>query len=470
MEPQKTTKTLIQNRLRENARKTSIKEGSAASVMSGTGDNFISAFAVALSKSMPGQSIYLAIMGSIASVFSPIAQQFGSRLMEKRSRRSIVVPLTLAQAFTWIPIAILALLAWQGILETYLPYLLVVFYGLYAIFGGLSGPAWFSWMGDIVDDKDRGRYFSKRNRIAGTISLTTFLIAGYFLDIFKTHGLVFIGFAILFGIASSARIVSHNYFKKQYEPELKLKKEYYFSFWQFLKKYTNFTKFVIFQFLYHVVFMFASPFFTVYMLNELKYDYLTFTILVTSGTLFYLMFTPLVGKFSDKYGNKRLLYLGGVCYGISLIPWLFFTNVWVLIFSYQIISGLGTAAYSIGTSNYLYDTVTPQRRGICVAYMNIGIGAGVFIGAMLGGWVLNNIHFTWINTFLLVFGISAVLRILVPVIFIPRIKEVKPVANIPEFSFSVINPFTLLDTSIEWFREVITRHRVYLKKIVIRKK
>src|SRR3989344_1579015 len=136
----------------------------------------------------------------------------------------------------WLPILALGLFFYKDLFVQALPILLIVFYSLYAIFGAIAGPAWFSLMGDLVPEKIRGKYFSKRNRIAGTIVLVSTLIAGFLLDFFKTKGLVFIGFTILFFFASILRLIASYFFSKHYEPKLKLKKDYYFSFLEFLRK------------------------------------------------------------------------------------------------------------------------------------------------------------------------------------------------------------------------------------------
>ena len=50
--------------------------------------------------------------------------------------------------------------------------------------------------------------------------------------------------------------------------------------------------------------MIASPFFAVYMLEELKFSYYMYIAVILSSSIFYLLFLPLAGKFSDKYGNQ----------------------------------------------------------------------------------------------------------------------------------------------------------------------
>lgn len=404
---------------KKEARKTSIKEGSFASVMSGFGDSYISAFMVALTNN----PIPISLLSSIPGLASPLAQIFGSRLMEKYSRKYLVVRFVFLQALMWLPIAALGIIFWKGYFTEELPYILIFLYTLLAIFGGFSGPSWFSWMGDIVPEKERGKYFSKRNRICGLISLIAFLLGAFILDLFKTKGFVTLGFTILFAIASTFRFVSFNFFRKQYEPELKLEKEYYFSFLAFLKRRGNFLKFTFYQSTFYFALTIASPFFTVYMLKELQFNYITYTLVSISSTVFYLIFLPLAGKFSDKYGNLKMLYISSIGYGIYPFLWIFIKNPLYLVFLPQLVIGLSSAGFSISTTNFIYDTVTPQRRGICTAYMNILVGIGVFLGSILGGLILKYYHPPIFKAIIFVFLVSGVLRLAVSFIFIPQIKE-----------------------------------------------
>jgi len=65
----------------------------------------------------------------------------------------------------------------------------------------------------------------------------------------------------------------------------------------------------------------------------------------------------------------------------------------------------------LAASNFIYDSVSVQRRGICVAYYNILIGIGVFIGAGIGGLLAENLTINFMNSLLFIFLISGVVRL-----------------------------------------------------------
>jgi len=443
--PEKKRKIILQNvreKLeKEKTMKLSIKEGASASAMTGFGSDYITPYALALN----ANNAQIGFLSSIPGLLSPLSQIFGSKLMEKYSRKKIIVFFVFLQALMWLPILLLSLLFWKNIFSIYLPIILIVFYAIYAILGAIAGPSWFSLMGDIVPGKIRGRYFGKRNKIAGVVALIATITAAFILDFFKTKGFLLIGFSLLFFLACIFRLFSSSLFKKHYDPHFKLEKGYYFSIFQFIKKApsNNFGRFVIFVALIQFATIIAGPFFAVYMLKDLGFSYTTFMLVNISSSIASLLFMPLWGKFSDKFGNRELLRIGAFLIPFFPILWLFSSSPTYLILVPQLLGGIGWAAFNLATSNFIYDSVTPQKRGICVSYYNIFIGTGVFLGATLGGLMAHYLTITFMNKLLFIFLTSGVIRLLIALIMMPRIKEIKKVtkpAKNPILYFKEIRP------------------------------
>ena len=421
---------------KEKTMKLSVKEGAFASIMSGTGVSYLSLYALALK----ANNIYIGLLSSIPNLLSPLTQIFSSRFAEKYPRKKLIVLPVFLQAFTWIPILLLAVLFWKNIWLAYLPVLLILFYSLYAIFGAVASPAWFSLMGDIVPEKIRGKYFGKRNRIAELVALISFLSAGFILDLFQTKGLALIGFSLLFFVSFIARTISAGLFKKHYEPGLKFKDGYYFNLFQFAKKSVsnNFGRFVIYVALIHFATNIAGPFFAVYMIKELKFSYLTFTLVTITASIATIIFMPIWGKFADKYGNRELLRLGGFLVPFLPIAWLFGKSPVYIALVPQIIGGVGWAAFNLAASNFIYDSVSREKRALCVAYYNVFIGAGTFAGGLVGGFLAHYLTVNFMNKFLLIFLISGILRLLSSLIMLSKIKEVRKVEKSKNLAFSYL--------------------------------
>jgi MFS family permease len=411
---------------KERTMKLSVKEGSVSSIMSGTGTDYITPFMLTLTNN----NFLIGLLSSIPGLISPLAQVLGSRMMEKYARKKIIVPFTMFQALMWIPILLISLLSWKNILPGLLPIMLIVFYTTLSVFGALAGPAWFSLMGDLIPENMRGRYFGRRNKICGTVALAATIFSSFLLDYFKTRGLVLAGFSIIFFIACISRLVSSGIFRKHYDPEFQLQPDYYFSFWQFIRKawQTNFGRLTIFVSLMNFAVGISGPFFAVYVLNDLHFSYITYMIvLILSSSVFTLLFMPIWGRFSDKYGNRELLKIGAILVPIIPILWILSPNIYYLIFIPQLVSGVGWAAFNLAASNSIYDCVSVSKRGICVAYYNILAGFGTFLGAGLGGLLAQYITITFMNKLLFIFLVSAAARVIISSLIMSKIREVKKV-------------------------------------------
>lgn len=423
--------------------KTSIKEGSFSSITAGVGDSYISPFAVAIGAS----NSQIAALTSIPNLIAPLAQLITPKLIEKRKRKSVAVTYVFFQALMWLPLIAISLFFLRNEFW-YAPLLLIMFWTVYASFGNLVSPAWSSWMGDLVPADKRGKYFGRRNTICGLIALSSTILAGILLQYFKTAGLLFIAFAVLFSIALIARSSASFLLKRQYEPELMVEKGYYFSFFEFVKKMknNNFGKYSLYIALLVLTTNIAGPFFTPYVLRELNFSYIQFTIamIVIPGVVTMLTM-PLWGKFTDKYGSVRVMQITWIMVSILPLTWLLSKNFWFICFIPQVLSGIGWAGFNLAAGNFIFDATTRQRRSLCFAYSAVLNGTGVFIGATIGGIIAKYVNLPFINIFFLLFLISGIMRLIVSAIFIPKIKEVRPVERArPLLSYLHIYPFAHL--------------------------
>ena len=409
--------------LKHQARRRSIKEGIFASVKNSFGDYYISPFAIAINMS----NSLIVLLSSISGLLGPLSQMFSSRLIEKYSRKKIILRAVFFESLMWFPLIAIAILFYKGILVNTLPFLLLFSFALYIIIANIGSPAWFSWMGDIIDEKYRGRWFSKRNLILGFVSVILAVSASFFLDYFKKNNWTMFGFIILFSLAFLGRLNSWKCFRKQYEPKIKLEKSYYFSFWSFLinAPKNNFGKFTIFKALLNFTCTISSPLLAIYLLRNLNFSYTTYMIIVFSGTVFSLLVLELWGKFADRYGNYKTLCL--TCVLIPLIPilWILSSLPIYFILVPSIVSGLSWAGFNLAAGNFIYDNVSQQKRGLAVSYYNLLGGIGIFLGASLGAFLIKFLTTSFVEPIFLIFIIGSVARMIVVFFLLPKIKEVR---------------------------------------------
>ena len=407
----------------------SVKDGVCWSINEGLGAYYASPFAVALGAS----EVQVGFLTSVPNLVANASDLATPRLMEGRSRKKLVTDLALIQALVWLPMSLLSLLVFfLGIRSALLPLLVVLFYGAYLTLGALNGPVWSSWMGDLVPEKERGRFFGMRNRWEGLANLSSMLAAGLFLELCRREGVLFLGFALIFFLAMVARLLSRHFLLKQREPRFREEERYHFGFTEFLKKIWNrggrpnrFGRFALYVVCMSFAVNLAAPFFTVYMLRNLRFSYSTFVMISLSSASVRLLSMPLWGRFSDRYGRLTLLRLGGL-----LIPWV--PMLWILttnpacLSAIEMLSGFSWAAFDLATFTYVYDVVTRQRRGICFSYMNALNGMGIFAGATLGGFLATRLNLG-LGPILSLFLLSGVLRLAVSLSFLPHLHEVRKV-------------------------------------------
>lgn len=414
----------------EKTKSLSISEGAVYSVSEGFGMRYITPFALKLGAT----NAHIGLLTSLPSLLGNFSQLFTPKLMEKVSRKKIVVKSALLQAIMWLFVIVVGALYFIfNLNSTITPTMLVVIYTILILFGSFLAPAWNSWMKDIVTENS-GKYFGNRNRIVGFVALISMLTASFILDYFKQTK-IFIGFVILFSIAFIARLISAILLSKKYEPKLTYDKGYYFSFWQFIRYIpkSNFGKFTMLVTLMQLVTAIASPFFAVYMLKNLGFSYLQWIIVTIASSLASLLIMPLWGKFADHYGNIKLTKI--TSFLVAFVPLLWVVSIFIskeFLLSYLVLieafSGIVWAGFNLSSSNFIYDAVTRQRMALCVAYFNLLSGIGIFIGATLGGF-LSSLPFTILgfSSILMMFFISGIARIIVALIMTPKIKEVREV-------------------------------------------
>lgn len=427
--------------LKEKTRKLSIKEGSSYALMDGFGLRYISPYALSLG----ANNRQIGWLHSLSVLLGNLSQWFTIKLLKRTTRKRVLIRGSFFQALLWSIIILIGAFYFLKKIDSNASSNLLIFaYCLIIILGGFISPSWNSLIRDNISKDNKGNYFARRNRITGIIALSAFLVGGFFLDYFAEISL-FVGFAILFSIAMVSRFFSSYLFSKHYEPKLKMNQKDYFTFGDFLRRLpkSNFAKFSLFVGLIMLATSIASPFFSVYMLKELGLNYRLWTLIIVSSSVGSFLFMGLWGKFSDKHGNYISMKISGAFIPFIPILWIFsyivFNNfgktiMIIYLVSVELFSGMVWAGFNLSSFNYIYDAVSRKKLILCTIYSNILSGAGVFIGAILGG-ILSSMESLQIlgSSILFVFLLSGILRFAVYFSFIKHIREVRKIRTKDQF-------------------------------------
>ena len=423
---------------KSQARKISIKEGSAWSLMEGFGSRYITPYALYLGASNSQIGFLSSFPGLLGNIFQiPALKLFRNK---NNTRKKIVFNFVFLQALLWIPIIAIGFLYFFDFINAKLASnLLIISYTAIVIAGTSASSAWNSWMKDIII-KNNGQYFGRRSRIIHLVVILSMLIAGIILNFFGKED-AFKGFMIIFFIAFIGRMISSYFIKKIYEPKFQYKESSYFTLRQFIKKmfYNNFGRFVIFVSLMSFATAIAGPFFAVYMLKDLNFNYINYIFITITSIISLILFMPFWGKFGDKFGTMKAIRI--TSFFIPFVPLLWFFSIYIhnqiLLTVYLIIaefiSGFAWAGFNLSSSNFVYDSVTKEKIAFCFAYFNILNAFGAFIGAALGGFISSKSDIFGIKSLLIIFILSAIMRFVVAIVMVPVLKEVREVKdfNVP---------------------------------------
>ncbi len=401
--------------------KNSFIDGAFCSAMIGFTEQYITPFAVALKASSEQIGMLTAFPNLVASLIQLKSADVTERM---KSRMRIITIFVFLHAMMFLPIALIPVLFPGNRV-----FWLIIFVTLAASFNAFPGPAWTSLMSDHIPARSRGKYFGWRNRILGIITISCAFIAGSILNVFGKDKLS--GFMVIIGLAFLSRSTSWYFLKRMYEPAIKVTKEHYFTFWDFVRRFreSNFAKFVFYVASISFAVNISGPFFAVYMLRDLNMNYAAYTAVVISPTIATLLTMGIWGRHADVVGNVKIIRL--TSFFIPLIPvlWLFGHSFAYLVII-QVFAGFIWAGYNLSVFNFVYDAVMPEKRTRCVSYLNVINGSAICAGALLGGFLARVLPPILGYNLLTLFALSGILRAIFSLSFLPRIKEVRRVEKV----------------------------------------
>ena len=223
---------------------------------------------------------------------------------------------------------------------------------------------------------------------------------------------------------------------------------------------TNFGRFSLFSALFNFAAAISTPLFAIYMLRDLHFSYLTYMIITVSGTIFSLIVMELWGKIADRYGNYIVLYITSILTAAIPILWIFSPSPIYLIFIPTLIGGLASSGLNLATSDFIYDNVRIEKRGLVVSYFNMLNGIGIFFGAAIGAFLIQFLTIGFINPIFFIFLLSGVIGILSVFLLMPMVMEVRKIKRdrLKNVIFKQLKPVMLCE-----FHEIMSIKR-YLTK------
>jgi MFS family permease len=436
----------------------SLKDAVAFSVMSGGLETYFSAFALFLKASASQVALLATLPNLIGSLAQLLSAWIGHRLNQRR-------PLIVIGAYSQAAILpLMILLPW--FFPAHAIAILLVCLTFYYAAAHFIAPQWMSLMGDLVSERRRGRFFGRRTGLATIASFAALCIAGVILHSFTMLGMTAAGFALLFAIALLARLSSAYHLAQMHEPHAHAASvEAVHSLrWLSAAQFRPALRFSLFFVLMQSAVGISAPFFSVYMLKTLEFSYLQYMANIGTAVLVQFLTLSYWGRISDVMGNRLVLRTAGAIIPFLPAMWVWSGNFWYLM-CLQIVSGFCWAGFSLSAGNIMYELIPQQKRATYQALQSVVMTLGVFCGSMLGvavtNWlpdhfVIAGVQFHLAASLLWALLLSSAIRILVALVFLPRVQELrKPRRKISPYQ--LVYRFTRFNAFSGLLYDIITK-------------
>jgi MFS family permease len=378
-------------------------DGAACSVMIGIGENYLAPFALALGMGELVAGLITSVpllAGAMLQMMTPAA------VWRLGSHRKWVVACVVCQALSFVPLAIAACL---GTIPVSLLFILAaVYWGS----GMASGPAWTSWVDTLIPNRLRACYFGRRARVAQAATLVGFAGGGLWLAYGDWLGAPLAAFAILFAVAAACRLASAKLLSGQSEPRRPSSLPTATSIGSVIRQVRDGGdgRLLVYLWAMQAAAQVASPYFTPFMLAELKFSYAKYMLIVSISLLAKSIALPTLGRLAQRFGAWRLLWVGGVIVIPLPLFWMI-SQATPLLVAIQVMAGAAWATYELATFLLFFEAIDPWRRIGTLTLYNLGNAAATVVGSLVGGGILAIFDASYTG-YLLIFAASCVARIL----------------------------------------------------------
>ena len=108
-----------------------------------------------------------------------------------------------------------------------------------------------------------------------------------------------------------------------------------------------------------------------------------FGLFSTAWALMQLIFQPVLGALSDRFGRRPVILFSNLGLGLDYILMALAPNLWWL-FIGRVISGIAAATFSTATA-YISDVTPAEKRSEAFGLIGVAFGVGFVIGPAVGG-------------------------------------------------------------------------------------
>ncbi|MFC7366708.1 MULTISPECIES: multidrug efflux MFS transporter NorA [Bhargavaea] len=122
------------------------------------------------------------------------------------------------------------------------------------------------------------------------------------------------------------------------------------------------------------------------LINELGLSGSAAANLVAAFALTQLIVSPIAGKWTDKYGRKRMIVIGLILFSLSELLFGLAQSITMLFVS-RLLGGVSAAFIMPAVTAFIADITTIEERPKALGYMSAAISTGFIVGPGFGGFL-----------------------------------------------------------------------------------
>ena len=413
--------------VRTSLRASSI-DGSLSTVFSNiTGGVLLSSFLIDLGAS-PFEIGMVASLPMLANLLQPLGALLSNR---SYSRHDYGI-------WTFLPSRLLWLILLIGIILrgtntdfskelVYLTLTLIITSNILAAMGSAS---WMSWLAALVPKKLRGRYYSVRSIVSNITGLLCLPIASFIISNWQGGSITGYALVLSVGILAGVASLTCQHFMIDVNPqkyrtatqgEHQAEHDQTNLFNNLIAPFQdrNLIIFLIYVALWGFAVNLSTPFFNLYMLENLNVDITWVTLFNSLSSGANMLMLLVWGRLSDRLGNRPLLIFVGIAIAITPLFWLLTgisqvqEQLWLYLIIFHLFLGGTWAAIDLGSNNIQIEIAPREHHATFFAIAGISSA----LGATVGGALAQYAHYEGIFG---VFFLSAILRLVavIPLLFV----------------------------------------------------
>ena len=421
--------------VRTSLRASSI-DGSLSTVFSNiTGGVLLSSFLIDLGAS-PFEIGMVASLPMIANLLQPLGALLSNR---SHSRHDYGIWTFLPSRLLWLILLICIILRetntdFSSNFSKELIYLTLALVIISNILAAMGSASWMSWLAALVPAKLRGRYYSVRSIVSNVTGLLCLPIASFIIANWQGGSISGYGLVLSIGILAGVVSLTCQHFMidinpQKYQPtgqgDYQTEHQQTNLFNNLIAPFQdrNLIIFLIYVALWGFAINLSTPFFNLYMLENLNVDITWVTLFNSLSSGANMLMLLVWGRLSDRLGNRPLLIFVGIAIAISPLFWLLTgisqvqEQLWLYLIIFHLFLGGTWAAIDLGSNNIQIGIAPMEHHATFFAIVAAIAGISSALGATLGGALAQYAHYEGIFG---IFFLSTILRLvaIIPLVFV----------------------------------------------------